>query len=180
MKENQKIRISRQCLRDGLIRLLDKKSIHKISVREICEEADINRTTFYKYYGNQFDLLKDIEDVALSQVDNHLADADDDDFITRVENVLLYIQSNLELFRLLINNTVDTDFPQRIISLPLIEQILSERLNGQYTPEEFEYIYGFIVSGGFSIVKNWINKEVRESPAEIAGLMARSIPKMFA
>lgn len=181
MKENQRIRISKQCLRSGLIHLMRQKSIHKISVREICTEADINRTTFYKYYGSQYDLLKDIEDSTLSQVDNYLAEAEekDADFIIRVENVLVYIQSNIDLFRVLINNTIDTDFPKKIVSLPLIKQILSERLSEQYDQNEFDYIYEFIVSGGFSIIKSWINKDVRESPREIALLMAKSIPQMF-
>ena len=32
-----------------------------ITIRELCERAGINRSTFYKYYGNQFDLLNEME-----------------------------------------------------------------------------------------------------------------------
>ena len=61
MKEDQRVRLSRQLLRSALIVLLKEKNINKISVREICDAAEINRTTFYKHYGNPYDLLEDIE-----------------------------------------------------------------------------------------------------------------------
>ena len=59
MKEDQRIRLSKQLLRNALLELLKEKHISKVSVREICERAQINRTTFYKYYGSQYELLED-------------------------------------------------------------------------------------------------------------------------
>ena len=45
--ENQRIRLSKTMLKNALIRLLANKSIDKITVYELCAEAQINRTTFY-------------------------------------------------------------------------------------------------------------------------------------
>ena len=59
--ENQRIRLSKTLLKNALVHLLQKKPLNKISVLEICETAQINRTTFYKYYGSQTDLLNEIE-----------------------------------------------------------------------------------------------------------------------
>jgi AcrR family transcriptional regulator len=72
MKENQRVRLTKKMLQDSLIWLLPNKSIHKISVREICDNAEINRSTFYKYYGSQYDLLKDMENEVLLQIDGYL------------------------------------------------------------------------------------------------------------
>ena len=55
--ENQRIRVTKRMLKEALIRLLKQKSIEKIKVQELCTEAQINRTTFYKYYGSQYDLM---------------------------------------------------------------------------------------------------------------------------
>ena len=63
MSENQRVRLSKQMLRSSLIEILGEKSIHKVSIREICDRAQINRTTFYKYYGSQYDLLLDMENI---------------------------------------------------------------------------------------------------------------------
>ena len=47
--ENQRIRLSKTLLKNALVHLLQKKPLNKISVLEICETAQINRTTFCKY-----------------------------------------------------------------------------------------------------------------------------------
>ena len=44
------------------------KSIQKIYVRELCVKADINRSTFYKYYESQYDLLAEIENDFLQEL----------------------------------------------------------------------------------------------------------------
>lgn len=47
--------------KNALIELLGEKPLEKITVYEICRKAQINRTTFYKYYGSPSDLLEDVE-----------------------------------------------------------------------------------------------------------------------
>ena len=61
-KDNRRVKLTKQLLKDSLCGLLEQKSIHEISVRTLCENADINRSTFYKYYGSLYDLLKEMED----------------------------------------------------------------------------------------------------------------------
>ena len=47
---------------EALISLLDKKSIEFITVREICEKASVNRSTFYLHYESINDLLVETAD----------------------------------------------------------------------------------------------------------------------
>lgn len=42
---------------DALFVLLDKKALDKITIQEICDEADIHRSTFYKHFGSIFDVI---------------------------------------------------------------------------------------------------------------------------
>ena len=53
--------MTRRMLKDALTEMLRETDIYHVSIRELCQRADINRTTFYKYYGSQFDLLTDME-----------------------------------------------------------------------------------------------------------------------
>ena len=41
--------------------LLGGKQISKITVREICEKAGINRSTFYAHYTDVYDLFERVE-----------------------------------------------------------------------------------------------------------------------
>ena len=45
--------------------LLREKVISSITIKELCQKADINRSTFYSHYRDQFDLLQHIEDEIL-------------------------------------------------------------------------------------------------------------------
>ena len=49
-KVDRRVRKTRAQLRAGLARLLQKKSIKEITVKELVEEVDINRSTFYLHY----------------------------------------------------------------------------------------------------------------------------------
>ena len=178
-KENQRIRMSKHMLKDSLISLLHEKSIHKISVREICDDAQVNRTTFYKYYGSQYDLLEGIESEFLLNIDRYLGQSSDETDLDRLKKVLTYALNNLDLCRLLFTNNVDPEFPGRLISLPRIPEMLSQFLADGYDGDELKYISGFIVHGGYSMIKQWINKEKPEPPEMIASLLAGTISRLF-
>ena len=68
MAENttdRRVRKTRGQLRQGLVRLMREKSIQDITVKELCEECDINRGTFYLHYTDVYQLLHSIEDELL-------------------------------------------------------------------------------------------------------------------
>lgn len=180
MKENQRIRLTKKMLKESLIRLLNKESIHKISVREICDEAQINRTTFYKYYGSPYDLLGDMENDVLTQIDNYLSNNNTslDKSLKELVKITNFINENLDLCRILLNNNIDDEFPEKLINLPNIRQHIIHFLP-ECSEAESTYIFNFMISGGFNLIKSWINKEDRETSEEIATLMGKTIMKLF-
>lgn len=181
LKENQRVRLSKNLLRASLIRLLAQKSIHKISIREICQNAEINRTTFYKYYGSQYDLLKEMENEVLTQINCYLSENKDRSgyAVQWITMIITYLHDNLDLCRLLINNTVDSDFPQKLLGLPMIQRLLGEQLEEKYERDELDYVYQFVVNGGFSMIKKWINKEDREPPDKIAKVIVNTVYRLL-
>ena len=48
-KENQRITLTKKLLQEGLLRLLEVKTLDNISVTELCRESGINRATFYNH-----------------------------------------------------------------------------------------------------------------------------------
>ena len=56
-KQDRRTRYTRQTIKDTFLELLKQKSFTKITVTEICKNAEINRGTFYLHYY-------DIHDVA--------------------------------------------------------------------------------------------------------------------
>ena len=66
--ENRRVRMTKQLLKDALLELLEQQNLVNISVTSICKTADIHRSTFYKYYMDPDDLLKDIEQDFLDRI----------------------------------------------------------------------------------------------------------------
>ena len=169
-KEDRRIALTKRMLKEALIEILKEKDIYHISIRELCEKADVNRTTFYKYYGSQFDLLSDMEEdmiVFVTEILEHGKGNLEDIIISAAE----YLESNIDFARLIINNNVDPEFPERLFS---IESVMSSALNNferKETKLTFEYAYTYCTYGAFSVFCKWLNKNNRESPEEIAKII---------
>ena len=50
-KQDRRTRYTRQTIKDTFLELLKQKSFTKITVTEVCKNAEINRGTFYIFYG---------------------------------------------------------------------------------------------------------------------------------
>ena len=56
---------------EALIILLEQKDIDYITVKEICEKAGVNRSTFYLHYDTIDDLLNETLDYIVKKLINH-------------------------------------------------------------------------------------------------------------
>ena len=166
-KENQRIMLTKQLLQTAFLKLLKTKTIHSISIRELCGEAGINRTTFYCHYGSQYDLLEDISGRFLDSVAQCLKNADgssQEGIQQRVTLVLRYIEDNLELSTLLMNNSIDPTFAERLFSLQQITDLLHLALADYTDEQERRAVVAFAIHGSYKLLCDWINDPQRISP----------------
>lgn len=176
IKPNQRVAQTKNLVHRAMIGLLKKQEIHKISIRELCQIADINRTTFYNHYGSQYDVLAEIRDWYLRDIAEAIESTDlqnPENLLFRVSLVLGYMEQNLEISRLLIQNNIDESFAQRLFSLPKIEDMLAETLAGTVSIEEYRDVVSFAISGSYKLVQDWIAEDKRRTPVEMAELILR-------
>lgn len=170
-QEDRRIRLTKRMLKDSLLEMLKNGAeIHRISIRDLCERADINRSTFYKYYGSQYDLLKEMEDEWLRRVESSINNMGQS-YDLHLLDILHFMHENIELSRLLCNSNVDPLFPQRIFSLPSIKRLIVSSLPAGKPEHIIDYIQEFFVSGAYSIIKKWLNKDDGETPEEMVQIM---------
>ena len=65
MKHREMREFTRQALIDAFWSLYKERPIEKISIREICERAGYNRSTFYEYFTDSYSVLECIEEELL-------------------------------------------------------------------------------------------------------------------
>ena len=163
-KENQRVVLSKRLIREAFLKLLEKKNIRDISIRELCEKAGINRSTFYVHYGSQYDVLSDIGDCYIQQIAEQMEQIDShnqEDARYRIEEVLRYAEENLSLSRMLLNNNLDESFTQRLFSLPRINELLEDALSQVEDVHRKNAYFLFAISGAYRLIQQWINEEER-------------------
>ena len=175
--ENQRIRITKRMLKEALIRLLGQKAIEKIKVQELCQEAQINRTTFYKYYGNQFDLMNEIKNEFLNQLEMHFENDDDP---KNLVNVLSYINEQREICLALIQTLSDDSFLKSIIGLSYITTELEQGLSSRYEGIRKEYANEFLLHGAYAVLRRWLYSDSPETPEFIADVIMEMAGRLCA
>ena len=71
-KMDRRVRKTKAQLREGLARLMQQKSIKEISVKELVDEVDINRSTFYRYFSDKYTLRDEIVDDIVQDFAEHM------------------------------------------------------------------------------------------------------------
>lgn len=166
---NRRVRMTKQMLKSSLMEMLETESIQNIAIKNLCAIADVNRSTFYKYYGSQFDLLREIEEDAVENVIS-IMESHPDGKADALLEICRYLNKDVLLVRPLITN--DSDFMKMIFSHPLIRAEINQSLEPMVEETKREYVFDFIAYGSARIVRLWLNKPDRESPEEIAELLS--------
>lgn len=175
--ENQRVRMSKAMLKEALIQLLQEKQIEKITIYELCDRAQINRTTFYKYYGTQYDLLNDIEKDIFFELEQRLMVGGAE--INDLHLILDYLVQERRKCLVFINSTNDKDFAEKLFGLPVIHNLISNKMPNQPTTAQAEYLYRFLCQGSYAIITKWLNDEHRCSSIEISHLIHSLSVRVF-
>ena len=175
VKNNQRTRISKVLLKNALLDLLaEKKSVEKISVRELCEKAELNRSTFYAHYSEPRDLLDETEDEVLAAAAEHLfkiGKANDKNAADYILSFLRYIKSNGKTFRILLVDAADSAFRKKFIRESTGKIVDSFDITLQASEEQ--YVYSYILNGSSSVIIQWIRSGYAIDEAALVELLFR-------
>lgn len=157
---------SQKLISDALIRLMRKKHFSRITVTEICKEADIGRKTFYR----NFEMKEDVIDFQL--------DALYEGYFTEIsrkelENCLHYhfsfLKSNMEYLTILYRNDLLPMLTAKFARLlPKMMPVWSEN------PVEQKYRSAFIAAGIDAILFIWAESGFEQSVDEVVEIAQRA------
>lgn len=172
--DDRRIRKTKTQLKNGLAQLLKEKAITEITVKELTEKVDINRSTFYLHYCDIYDMMEKIETELLQKIEDlacaHPVSPFSQDSFPFIEDIFAILSENREICAALLGPHGDIGFLHRI------ESILSEHslkvLRDRF-PEKMEnlkYSYSFCLSGCVGLIKTWLSGDYKESPQHMARL----------
>lgn len=170
---------------EALIKLLAEKNIEFISIKEICEKAGVNRSTFYLHYETIGDLIEETigyvtsRFLAAFEKTEELFDGNIDDvplnklvFVNQkyLKPYLQFIYDNRSVFKAAIHNPVSmkSDVMYSGMKKHVMEPIMKRF---EIPPDEQNYLMIFYLKGIWAIIQKWLDRDCKESVEKIAGII---------
>lgn len=162
---NQDLRVQRtkKALITTFSDLLETKSFENITIQDLCEKANVRRSTFYRHFNDKYDLLNHIVGTLIEYFRTlHLPEIDPKDprqfFNKFMKDILLFISDNKAMVKSVISINIYSEVYQILynqIYAVVKRQIEFDKQIGQFYIDEF--IYGEFLTGGIlSVILNWI------------------------
>lgn len=176
---------------EAFLQLLEKKDFSYITVKEICEKAGVNRSTFYLHYETLEDLLSESVEYMNEQFLEHMkyssvnfieqikeCSADELYFIEPkyLLSYLEYIQKNKRLFftaimrakTLRLDDSYDKMF--RHVFTPVLERY-------KVPVENRRYIIIFYIQGIMAVITEWLKNDCKDSIEHIMTVIRHCVMK---
>ena len=181
-KENQRVAISKQLLKASLLRLLQKKDIIKISVAELCREAEINRTTFYRHYETPNDVLMEIASDYIKEFCNFSLSANTShDRYNEVAQLCRFLYHHADMAKLLLRNNTNGAITKIFYELRA-DFVGTRKILYKGAPvddDTLRLFSGFFSAGIETLISRWLVEDIAKTPEEIANLICYSFYRDF-
>lgn len=177
-KENQRVMLTKQMIKQSLIVMLESTPLRKISVHALCQAAQINRSTFYRHYNTAYDVLSEIETEVFSQIE-HLLNTEQWTDWRLIESICTFLEQNINTARLLLDDHTNSDLSSRLFQLPQVRNLMFQRISKSYQAPDDQYVFTFLASGCFSVMKSWVYDKNRISGQAIAHVLYEIMERML-
>lgn len=130
MYEKKRRKTEKQ-IEDSLLQLMKEQTFETISIRQLIDLAEVNRSTFYRHYLDKYDLLEKIEDRLLDDLQAYYQEALESACLFKLEKdfkVEDYIHEKQNLFHFFEPYLEDLDILLGPNGSPTSSQRLQEAL----------------------------------------------------
>lgn len=174
MKTDPRTRYTRQIITESFWQLLRQKPMEKITVKEVCTLAQINRGTFYRHFQDCYDLMAQLETQALDQLDQALADTRKGGLQGMLCSILQKLQNDEEFLAVLARQSRDDAFLHRVVERCFC--YMNQRLRTGEGSQENAVWRGmqntFLFAGAAGVMEYWLHSGRRTPPEQVAAAIA--------
>ena len=162
-KSDARVRYTKRILKECLLTLLKKRPVNKITVKEVCELAELNRATFYTHYSDCFALMEDIEKELIDAFGQALKYVNCFDATALIEAIYIMVEQHEEACRVLVFNGASPSVLGRMIDLARDFGVSYWRQHLSRASEtELDMLYTHLSNGLMNIVVGGYDRYPRE------------------
>lgn len=178
MKTDARIRYTKMVIKQSFIALLKEKPVNRVTVKDVCERAEINRATFYKHYADCYDLLAKIEEEMIDELTALVQQTDDRQLSALFYQMFAKIQADGALYLTIASDHGDASLPARILQL-FYEQAAPHVNSANPSPAQQHWLYYFLANGCAGVLSQWLNTGMQEKPEDMAVYLESLINKLL-
>ncbi len=165
---NQRVAVTKRMLKEGLMELLMKKPLDKISITELCQQAGINRTTFYRYYKLPRDVLMEMQRDFFEETFEHFQKPLT---VGDIEHIFVCLYEHKELVKLFFQYNSDEDwldiFTNIYGSFPEKKMMKAFR---DLDENSAKLLLVYLSGGAYFLARQWIMNDIPMQPKEVAAI----------
>ena len=173
---DRRVKYTKKQLENAMVTLLQNQHISKISIKSLCDIADVNRSTFYTHYTDQYDLLEQMSREAFDNIKRYLENngGEGETPVTETNLIMIleYGKRNSELIKAFLSGNCDTLFQKNLMEMIHVIPTLFSSKTGE---REKDYLTGYMLSGCISILQRWLQEGMPESTQEMTELILNVI-----
>jgi AcrR family transcriptional regulator len=173
MKSDPRVRYTQSVIENALISLLKTKPLEKITVKEICEMAMINRSTFYKHYQDCYDLAERLKQRAMHDFMETLQGMKEGEATEMITALLEKMRENSDLFHTLgrhegeqifINTLAVSCFAYMNEQIDVLKKMDLDE-SGK------KMVSSYVTGGSAALIEYWLRTGCTQPAREIAAMM---------
>jgi len=177
-RENRKVKYTKMVIRDSLMELMKTRPITSVSIKAICELADISRSTFYAHYKDQYDLLRQTEEETLAYLEDMLDRYKDKhtkkEITQMLEEMLAYIANNRNSIQVLLSENGDIAFQKKLFQHFINHNLVTRYLSDKQQDDETGNCHSvYIVHGSIGLVQHWLKNNMDVQIPKLAKMMLK-------
>ncbi len=141
----------------SLRKLMKKKSLDKIKIREIVEDCGVNRQTFYYHFQDIYALVEWIYTYdGMCIVENH---KDDTDWMPIIKEFFDYLESHQDEIRCVVNSKANKFFHDFIYQkIGLVSKLVVDSVSNKMKVDEYhkDFVASFYTYAVCGVVECWM------------------------
>lgn len=174
-KEDRRVRKTKKSLRDSFFTLLQEKNINQITVTELTRLADVNRSTFYLYYNDVYDMMEKIQQEIYTVMTETVVKCavgftEPEDFVKYCTGFLTFCKENYTMCCFVTRNDCNNQLADRIKRD--IRNAVPDSANKFSKNDPRHYLTSFALSAMISVTLEWMNDGMQIPPEDMARFMS--------
>lgn len=157
--QDARVIVTKEMFHRAVLSLLREKPIGRVSVKELCETAGLNRGTFYLHYETPLDVLKEIENQFIAENMQYFdCYWQEDRKVDHMQQLFSCVFQNQERCRILMGENGDPQFMaslKHLVRSGIIDEWQKEFPN--YERGSLEFLFEYVFSGSMRLILNWID-----------------------